>query len=367
MKPSFWKDKTVLITGHTGFKGSWLSLWLQQVGAKVIGFSLDPPSEPNLFTLADVAKNMIHIHGDIRKIDDLKKTIIEHQPDIVFHMAAQSLVQHSYQHPLETYETNVLGTIYIFETLRCSKNTRVIINVTSDKCYENLGKNEGYCEHEALGGYDPYSNSKACADLVGAAFRRTFSLPIASVRAGNVIGGGDWANNRLIPDVMRAFMQNKPIQIRHTNAIRPWQFVLEPLDGYLILAEKLWDSPCDYTDAWNFGPSEEDVQPVQVIVERLIELWGEGASWVQDKNIYAHEAQTLRLNILKAKTKLGWSPKLTIHDALGNVVNWYKAWRNNQDVREVTLKQIETYMQTSVLDKKSHTAHFEDSVEICSL
>ena len=345
MNAQFWNGKVVLITGHTGFKGSWLSLWLQSVGANVIGFSLNPPSEPNLFSIVQIYKDIQHIHGDIRDLDHLKQVFKQHQPHIVFHMAAQSLVQYSYKNPVDTYTTNVLGTLNILEASRESKVAKVIINVTSDKCYENKEQNTSFREGDPLGGYDPYSNSKACADLIASAYRQSFDLPIASVRAGNVIGGGDWADNRLIPDIMRAYTQQKQVKIRHVNAIRPWQHVLEPLDGYLTLAEKLWDKPVDYIGDWNFGPNEQDIRPVKFIVDHLTKLWQENSSWIQDTNSYDHEAQILQLNINKAKTQLNWAPKLSIEQTLEHVVSWYKAWRDEFDMRAHTLKQIQEYME----------------------
>jgi len=353
MTNSFWRNKKVFITGHTGFKGSWLSLWLQQLGAYVIGFSLESPSEPNLFTVANVARGMQNIHGDIRNFALLQQTLNTHHPDIVFHMAAQSLVQHSYEYPIETYATNVMGTANLFEAARHCPSVKVIVNVTSDKCYENKEWDWGYREHEPMGGYDPYSSSKACAELITTAYRQSFLNPqtvdqhgkaLASVRAGNVIGGGDWAKNRLIPDIIRAFIANESVLIRNPKAIRPWQHVLEPLAGYLLLAEKLWQHPAKFSEAWNFGPHEQDIQPVQFIADRLTQRWGNGAHWIQDKNTFAHEAQTLKLDIAKAKNRLAWTPRMNLEKALDYVADWYRAWQQQQDMRKFTLTQIEQYI-----------------------
>jgi CDP-glucose 4,6-dehydratase len=347
MTPSFWQGKSVFITGHTGFKGSWLSLWLQQLGAKVIGFSLPPPSEPNLFTLGNIAKNMTHIQGDIQDSVLLQKSLMQHQPDIIFHMAAQSLVQHSYDFPVETYAVNVMGTVNLLEAVRQCKNIKAVINITSDKCYENKEWEWGYRENEPLGGYDPYSSSKACAELVTSAYRQSFfgesSTAIASARAGNVIGGGDWAKNRLIPDMIRSFVQQKTVLIRNPDAIRPWQHVLEPLAGYLLLAEKLWDKPKNFAQAWNFGPYVQDIQPVKYIADKLSQLWGNSAGWEQEANHLPHEAHILKLDIAKAKKYLGWTPHLNLEEALHYVTLWYKAWQNQQDMQKFTLSQIEQF------------------------
>jgi len=345
MNASFWRNKKVFITGHTGFKGSWLSLWLSQLGAKVIGFALAPPSEPNLFTVANVASNITHIQGDIQDFSFLQKMLLQHEPEIIFHMAAQSLVQHSYENPIETYSVNVMGTVHLFEALRRCKNVKAVINVTSDKCYENKEWEWGYRENEALGGYDPYSNSKACAELVTSSYRQSFfdKTLIASVRAGNVIGGGDWAKDRLIPDMIRAFVQQKPVSIRNPQAIRPWQHVLEPLSGYLLLAEKLYGNQKTYAEAWNFGPYSQDIQPVNFIADKLMQLWGNHATWKQDESCFPHEAHTLKLDIAKAQKYLGWTPALNLEEALGYVTLWYKAWHNQQDMQKFTLSQIEQY------------------------
>ncbi len=350
MNPAFWHNKTVFITGHTGFKGSWLSLWLKQLGANVVGFALEPPSEPNLFTVANVGQKIQHIHGDVKNIAQLQQALKQHQPDIVFHMAAQSLVQSSYDYPVDTYAVNVMGTVNLLEAARQCNTIKAIVSVTSDKCYENKEWAWGYRENEALGGYDPYSSSKACAELVTNAYRQSFfkSLSIASARAGNVIGGGDWAKNRLIPDMIRAFIENKPVLIRHPNAIRPWQHVLEPLRGYLLLAEKVYEHPEDFSQAWNFGPEPQDIQPVSFIADTLSKHWGNNAHWIledngKNKNTFSHEAHLLKLDIAKAKAYLNWTPQLSLEKALDYTVQWYKAWQNQHDMQKFTLEQIEQY------------------------
>lgn len=352
MKPSFWKGKRVLLTGHTGFKGSWLSLWLQSMGAQVIGYALAPPSNPSLFEVAGVGTGMTSIIGDIRDLEHLRKVFSEHKPEVVIHMAAQALVRYSYVEPVETYSTNVMGTVNLLEMVRGTKSVKVVVNVTSDKCYENKEWEWGYRENEAMGGYDPYSNSKGCAELVTAAYRNSYFHPekygghgvaIASARAGNVIGGGDWAEDRLIPDVMRAITQGKPVNIRNPHSIRPWQHVLEPLSGYLVLAQKLYEEGANYAEGWNFGPNDEDAKPVQWIVEKLTKTWGEGASWVVDGGDHPHEAHYLKLDCSKAKARLAWSPRWHLEDALGAIIDWQRAYRDKKDMRELTLCQISAY------------------------
>ncbi len=285
VSPAFWKGKRVLVTGHTGFKGSWLSLWLQSMDAQVVGYALAPPTNPSLFEVAEVAKGMTSIIGDIRDLEHLRRVFAEHKPEIVIHMAAQPLVRYSYIEPVETYSTNVMGTVNLLEAVRSTGSVKAVVNVTSDKCYENREWVWGYRENEAMGGYDPYSNSKGCAELVTSAYRNSYFHPekygthgvaIASGRAGNVIGGGDWAGDRLIPDIVRAIMQGKPVNIRSPHAIRPWQHVLEPLSGYLVLAQKLYEEGAAYAEGWNFGPNDEDAKPVQWIVEKLTQGLGRG-------------------------------------------------------------------------------------------
>ncbi|MDH4098945.1 MAG: CDP-glucose 4,6-dehydratase [Nitrospirota bacterium] len=349
MNPEFWKGKRVLITGHTGFKGGWLSLWLQRVGAEVIGYALEPPTTPNLFDAASVAQGMTSVHGDVRNLDHLASTLIKHKPEIVFHMAAQSLVRTSYDEPVETYAVNVMGTVNLLEAVRQYGGIRVVINVTSDKCYENSGLDRGYSEDDPMGGYDPYSSSKGCAELVTAAYRRSFfhdnSTAVASVRAGNVIGGGDWADYRLLPDIMKALMNGQVVKIRNPHSVRPWQHVLEPLNGYLCLAERLWEDGRRFADGWNFGPADEDARPVSWIVERATALWGEATLWEQDGIPQPHEAHTLRLDSAKARNLLGWSPELDLAEALEWTVHWYKQFqRDKSSVRLITEEQIDRFL-----------------------
>lgn len=352
MNSAFWKGKRVLLTGHTGFKGSWLSLWLQSMGVQVIGYSLTPPNNPSLFDVAEVGKGMTSIIGDIRDLEHLRAVFAEHQPEIVIHMAAQALVRYSYVNPIDTYSTNVMGTVHVLEAARLTKRVRTIVNVTSDKCYENKEWTWGYRENEPMGGYDPYSSSKGCAELVTVAYRNSYFNPdkygehgvaIASGRAGNVIGGGDWAEDRLIPDIMRAIAQGKPVHIRNPHAIRPWQHVLEPLSGYLMLAQKLYEEGASYAEGWNFGPSDEDAKPVQWIVEKFTQSWGEGASWKLDDGNHPHEAHYLKLDCSKAKARLGWHPRWHLEETLSAIVDWHQAYQNSENMREKTLQQIAKY------------------------
>lgn len=356
MTPSFWQGKRVLVTGHTGFKGGWLSLWLQSMGAEVVGYSLAAPSSPNLFEVARVAEGMTHIHGDIRDLSHLDKVVARHAPEVVFHMAAQALVRRSYLEPVETFQANVMGTVNVFDAIRRAGGVKAVVNITSDKCYENREWVWGYRECDAMGGYDPYSSSKGCAELITAAWRNSFFNPLshaehgvalASVRAGNVIGGGDWAEDRLIPDFMRAMTAGSPLIIRNPAAIRPWQHVLEPLSGYLTLAERLWHDGPAFAEGFNFGPTEEGAKPVGWIAARLTEFWGEGASWVQDGSPQPHEAKYLKLDCSKARAQLHWQPRWTLDNALAKVVVWYQGHRNGMDMRAVTLMQIKKYMEDS--------------------
>ncbi|MHB8544770.1 MAG: CDP-glucose 4,6-dehydratase [Leptospirales bacterium] len=352
MVKDFWKGKKVLITGHTGFKGGWLALWLQSLDADVLGYALDPSTSPSLFDLAQVGTHMKSIQGDVRDLPHLQSVLLEHRPEIIFHLAAQPLVRHSYTDPVETYSTNVMGTVNLLESVRRTGAARVIINITSDKCYENRGWVWGYRENEPMGGYDPYSSSKGCSELVTSAYRNSFfnlsayeqhGVAIASARAGNVIGGGDWSPDRLIPDIVRAFSQDRPIVIRSPNSTRPWQHVLEPLAGYLLLAQKMWSQGSAFSEGWNFGPDDGDVKPVSWIVERLGTMWGQGASWVLDAGTHPHEAQHLKLDCSKAKARLSWSPKLHLGDALELTVSWYKAFLAREDMHAFTLSQIQSY------------------------
>lgn len=348
MTPEFWRDKTVLVTGHTGFKGTWLSLWLQQLGAKVIGFALTPPSSPNLFELANTAEHMTSIIADVRDYEVLSETLHKHQPEIIFHMAAQALVRPSYENPIETYHTNVLGTVHALEAARKMGNTKAFINVTSDKCYENQEREAGYQEHEPMGGFDPYSSSKGCAELVTHAYQRSYftteqNTVLASTRAGNVIGGGDWAQDRLIPDIMNAIMAGDSITIRNPEAIRPWQHVLDCLHGYLILAERCYSDGHSYAGPWNFGPHEDDVKPVAWILDALIKQTGASSECLLEQNPQPHEARYLKLNCSKAHSSLGWHPKLAITDTIQWIADWYNAYQNKQDMKVFTLEQIKQF------------------------
>ena len=352
MESQFWKNKTVLMTGHTGFKGSWLSLWLQKLGANLIGFSKFIPTNPSLFELAKIEQGMTSIVGDVKDYTHLEKVLRKYEPEIVIHMAAQSLVRPSYNNPVETYATNVMGTVNLFEAIRKSSGTCVVINVTSDKCYENRETVRGYCESDPMGGYDPYSSSKGCAELITSAFRNSFFNPkknqkhkitLASVRAGNVIGGGDWAIERLIPDIIKGVLEQTKIKIRNPNAIRPWQFVLDPLNGYLMLAEKLWNYGTEYADAWNFGPDESDIKPVSWILDEITKKWKGKIFWEISKDDL-HEANYLLLDCSKAKTKLGWFSKMNIKKTIEWIIEWYTQYELNTDMRKITEKQIENFV-----------------------
>jgi CDP-glucose 4,6-dehydratase len=348
--PDFWRGKRVLVTGHTGFKGSWLSLWLQTLGARVAGLALDPPTGPNLFGVASVGRGMSSSIGDIRQPEVVFDAVNAFQPQIVIHMAAQPLVRFSYAEPIATYATNVMGTVHLLEAVRRSKSVRSVVNVTTDKCYENREWDWGYRESEPMGGYDPYSSSKGCSELVTAAYRRSFfqdsGVALASARAGNVIGGGDWAADRLVPDILAAFERGQAVVIRNPRATRPWQHVLEPLSGYLTLAEHLWRDPAAFAEGWNFGPEDSDARPVQWIVEHMARLWGDGAGWRLDDGHHPHEANYLKLDISKARNRLGWYPRWDLEAALSRSVLWHRAWMNKQDVRQVCLTQIEEYMSS---------------------
>jgi CDP-glucose 4,6-dehydratase len=351
--PQFWKNKNVFITGHTGFKGSWLILWLNSMGANVIGFGLNPPTAPSLFDLCKLSSEVSSFIGDIRDSEQLNDAILESKPDIVIHMAAQPLVRDSYKHPVETYSTNVMGTVNLFEAIRKSNSVRAVVNVTTDKCYENKEWPWGYRENESLGGYDPYSNSKACSELVTSSYRSSFFNPkeykihgvaISSARAGNVIGGGDWATERLIPDCMRALLVGEEIIIRNPKAIRPWQHVLEPLSGYLTLAEKLYNEGPLYGEAWNFGPYDTDVRPVQWVVRTLCEKWGKASTYTVDTNEHPHEAHYLKLDCSKANSHLGWHPRWDLNQSLDKVIDWTKTYENNGDLTEASIQQIKEYI-----------------------
>lgn len=351
MNPEFWESKNVLITGHTGFKGSWLSLWLQNLGAHVSGYALSAPTQPSLFDVANVAHDMRSVEGDVCDLDSLKKIIKASQPEIIIHMAAQALVRDSYDIPVETYATNVMGTVNLLEAARHSDSVRVVLNITSDKCYENKEWIWAYRENEPMGGHDPYSSSKGCAELVTEAYRKSYfsnkesQCVVASARAGNVIGGGDWAKDRLIPDIIRAFTQASPVIIRSPDAIRPWQHVLEPLNGYLTLLENLWEHGQEYAGGWNFGPQEQGARSVEWIVRKMIETWGEGAAYELDSQPQVHEANYLKLDSSKARSLLGWVPKLELSQALQWLTEWYKVCEQGEDMCKYTLSQIDTYQK----------------------
>lgn len=356
--PCFWRGRRVFITGHTGFKGSWLSLWLQSLGAKVTGYSLPPPTQPNLFDLGRVGQGMHSVIGEVNDLPALRHALHEASPEIVLHLAAQSLVHAGYEDPVGTYRTNVMGTVHLFQAVRDVGGVKAVVNITTDKCYENREWVWGYREVDQIGGRDPYSNSKACAELVTAAFRDSFFSPahyvdhgvaVASARAGNVIGGGDWGRDRLIPDIFRAIESGAAIKLRRPDAIRPWQHVLEPLAGYLQLAQHLHQKGEGYGEAWNFGPHDDDAQPVRWIAEQLTQLWGEGARWEIDGEQYPHEAHYLKLSHAKAQSRLGWRPRLRLADALEWTVRWQRAYLRKDDLRLMCEDQISTYQKLAAI------------------
>jgi CDP-glucose 4,6-dehydratase len=346
--PHFWRGRSVLLTGHTGFKGAWLALWLQQLGARVTGFSSGVPTDPSLYELARVGEGIESVEGDVRDSVAVAAAIGAATPEIVIHMAAQSLVRPSFIEPRETYETNVMGTVNVLDAVRAvGDGVRAVVNVTSDKCYENREWEWGYREEESMGGHDPYSSSKGCAELVTSAFRRSFfaapeGTRLASARAGNVIGGGDWGRDRLLPDIMRAALAGEEVRVRNPNSVRPWQHVLNPLSGYLVLAQALWDSP-EHARGWNFGPPEQDARPVGWIVERACRLWPQELRSVLDEGPHPHEARYLKLDSSRARTRLGWRPLLGLDAALEATVAWYGKLHAGEDMRVVTLGQIESF------------------------
>jgi len=346
---AFWQGKRVFLTGHTGFKGSWLSLWLVSLGAEVKGYALSPPTSPSLFNEAEVGKVIDSKIGDIRDQDTLHESMFEFDPDILIHMAAQPLVRYSYDAPIETYEVNVIGTAKVLEVARSCPNLKAIVNITTDKCYENDGRQYGYKESDPMGGYDPYSSSKGCAELVTSSYRSSFfqdqGVGLASVRAGNVIGGGDWADNRLIPDILRSFEKSETVVIRNPGATRPWQHVLEPLSGYLILAEKLYKNQKEYAEGWNFGPNEQDVKSVDWIVNEMTLKWP-NSGWRLDSNYNPYEAVFLKLDILKSKSRLEWQPVWGLNYTLEKIVNWHRAWINEEDIQAVCLAEIKEYTRS---------------------
>jgi len=350
VNPQFWEGKRVFLTGHTGFKGSWLSLWLQSLGAQLYGFALKPPTSPALFDEANVAVSMESMIGDIRDYSSVLSAMQACKPEIIIHMAAQPLVRYSYQAPVETYATNVMGSVHVLEAARQVGSAKAIINVTTDKCYENREWVWGYREDEPMGGHDPYSNSKGCSELVTSAYRRSFfrrsGIALASARAGNVIGGGDWAKDRLIPDCFSAWLKGQKVKIRYPKAIRPWQHVLESLSGYLLLAEKLYTNGEQFAEAWNFGPNENDTASVEEAIKELASFWAGKAFWEIDGDDHPHEAGYLKLDSSKARTRLGWKPNWDLRTALMKTAQWYQAYQSQPEkIREKTLEQITDYMK----------------------
>ena len=362
LQPAFWSGKRVLLTGHTGFKGGWLSLWLQSLGAEVHGLALPPPTSPNLFEAARVRAGMASaVDGDIRDLSVVRAAMAKSRPEIVLHLAAQPLVRLSYREPVATYATNVMGTIHVLEAARELASVRAIVNVTTDKCYENREWVWGYREDEPMGGHDPYSNSKGCSELVTAAYRRSFfsasGVAVATARAGNVIGGGDWAEDRLVPDVLRAFERSEVAVLRHPDAVRPWQHVLEPLSGYLVLAQRLCEAGQPFAEGWNFGPQDGDARPVRWIVDKLAEQWGEGAGWrLAEGGDFLHEALSLKLDISKAFQRLRWAPRWPLADALRATTRWHRAWLAGADMHAACLEQIQQYTDT-VDEHHERTTH----------
>lgn len=348
MNPSFWRGKTVFVTGHTGFKGSWLSLWLESVGARVVGYALAPITDPSLFELAEVARGIESHIADVRDAARLHTAVAQARPDVVLHLAAQPLVLESYRDPATTFDTNVMGTVNLLDAVRACPSVRATVVITSDKCYANQEWHWGYREHEPMGGDDPYSASKGCEELVTASYRKSFfsssdSGWLASARAGNVIGGGDFARDRLITDIMAAVRGGEPVLIRNPEAIRPWQHVLEPLHGYLLLAEALYQHGEPFASGFNFGPADTDARPVRWICDRIVERWGDPASWASDAREHPHEARYLKLDSSLARDRLGWRPRLTLSEALDWIVSWHRAFDDGQDLRAFTLAQIEQY------------------------
>jgi len=353
-----WNGRRVFLTGHTGFKGSWLALWLIRLGAQIRGYALDPCTELNLFDLASVGKALDDVRGDVRDHARVEASMTEFRPEVVFHLAAQPLVRRSYADPLGTYGTNVMGTAHVLEAVRKTPSVRAVICVTTDKCYQNQEWIWPYREIDPLGGYDPYASSKACAEIVTAAYRTSFfpldridehRVAVATARAGNVIGGGDWSEDRLIPDLVRGFRSGCPVLIRRPDAIRPWQHVLEPLHGYIMLAEQLLTQPAKFATAFNFGPGDEDIWPVGRIAAKLVQIWGVGAAWIRDSRPSVHEDHVLRLDASKARVELGWKPRLKIEAALEWTMAWYRAWNDGKNAADFSKAQIVEYEKLSTL------------------
>ena len=352
MNSDFWKNKKILLTGHTGFKGSWLSIWLKKLGVELIGFSKDIPTKPSIFELAKVSEGMTSIIGDINDFSLIQKVIEKNKPEIVIHMAAQSLVRRSYENPIETFATNVMGTANLLQSINTTRNTKVVINVTSDKCYENSGAETIFSEDSPMGGYDPYSSSKGCAELVTSSFRNSFfnakefddhKLSLSTVRAGNVIGGGDWAKDRLIPDIINSISNGTPVRIRNIKSIRPWQFVLEPIHGYLLLVEKMWNNGKNFSESWNFGPEESECKSVERILKKISEECDDKFSWEYDIENNPHESKILKLDCTKAKKRLGWNTKLNTDEAIKWTINWYQEYFKRSDMKACTENQIDQF------------------------
>jgi len=351
----FWSGKKVFITGHTGFKGSWLSLWLSSLGANVTGYALTPPTQPSLFELCSIDEIITSVIGDVRDSEKLKQVMQETQPEVVIHMAAQPLVRESYKNPADTYAINVMGTVNVLEAIRHCQSVKAVVNVTTDKCYDNKEWIWGYRENESMGGYDPYSNSKACSELVTSSYRNSFFNPneyakhgvaIATARAGNVIGGGDWAADRLIPDCINALLHNEKVMIRNPHSMRPWQHVLEPLSGYLTLTQKLYEEGASFAEGWNFGPDDSDAKPVEWIVQKMCEHWGKGSSYEVDSGVHPHEAHYLKLDCSKAKMRLHWCPNWKLEYTLEKIIDWVQAYSEKTDMRTICLQQIDDYMKS---------------------
>jgi CDP-glucose 4,6-dehydratase len=355
---NYYKGRRIFVTGHTGFKGAWLCLWLQKLGAKITGYALKPNTIPSLFEQCRVNSGMDSILGDIRDAAGLMKAIRHARPEIVFHLAAQPLVSVSYAEPIATLETNVMGTAHLLEACKRVPSIKAVVVITTDKCYAQTGSRRAFCEEDALGGNDIYSASKACAEIVTASYRRSFfdnKVGVATARAGNVIGGGDWATDRLIPDCIRAFIRGEQVLIRHPDAIRPWQHVLEALRGYLLLGERLARFPEKYQGAWNFGPRPRDVWPVRKVVAELVRNWGEGAAWCLEKKHKFHEEPYLRLDSSRAKNILQWKPVWSVQEALSQTVDWYKAFADGKDIRDLTFGQIDDYSGNSLTERRQRS------------
>jgi len=353
----FWAGKRVLLTGHTGFKGGWLALWLTSMGAEVVGVANGRPTEPCFFDLVRLETDVASVQADVRDLDRVDRAVQDFRPEIVLHLAAQALVRRSYQEPVETYATNVMGTVHILEAVRRLGSVRLVVNVTSDKCYKNREWEWGYREDEPMGGRDPYSSSKGCAELVTAAFRSSFfatrtSTAVASARAGNVIGGGDWGADRLVPDLIRAALSGVPVRVRNLRAVRPWQHVLNPLAGYLVLAQHLWDTR-EYADGWNFGPADAEARTVGWVVERVAALWGAGLHWEPDPSEHPHEANVLKLDSARARVRLGWRPAWDVELGLAASVDWYRAYSDGEDMRGISLAQIQAYQAATSVQSNS--------------